>query len=438
MTLVEQIKNQFTPQTFTQLAQQLGCDESSARTATFAGLPAILSGLTGLTNTPDGTQRLASAMGRFDGNTFGNTFSNNPGTTIDQGTNVLNSIFNNATITGIVNALVKYTGVNTATAQKILAYLMPMILSAIAGRFNTSRPMNPQGLTTLFNDERNAIANAMPAGFSLADVPGVAQTGSVLRPATDGTPERPSSPMRWLVPALGIAAVALVLFFVFNGGPTLNVPPAGQLTTDLTTNFKSVTDSLNTVRDEASAQSAVAELKKLSTDLGKMKSQVDRLPAADKSKVGDMMKTNLAKIEEQCTKLMFVPGVSDKLKKTAEEIVEHVATISGMPVPRTVAVSSELSQAIANLTETLGKVKDATTAQEMLPKLQDVQSKIDAAKSDLDKLGESGKSAIAAAIRTAVEKLKETCDRVTAMEGVGPKVKPVVDAIVTKLQAMSA
>ena len=108
---------------------------------------------------------------------LGHKLSNQPGSVLEQGASILSSLFGSSTISGIVNALSRFASISPGATQKLLGYLTPLVMGTIASKF-TGKSMNAQGLASMFADEKANIANALPSGFSLSDVPGLAAAGS--------------------------------------------------------------------------------------------------------------------------------------------------------------------------------------------------------------------------------------------------------------------
>jgi hypothetical protein len=362
--------------------------------------------------------------------------ADNSGAAIDQGTGILDSLFSDATLTGIVNALARHTGIDSVAGRKLLGVLTPAILSAIAARF-AGRPVTPQGLTSFFAEERGALTSALPAGFSLANVPGVPNVGSVLRHGGEAAPSG-FTPIRWLAPALGIAALALVMFFVFRG-PTLSVPGADKVTTDLNDACKALTSTVEGIKDEPSAASAARELKKLDATFDGLKRQVKRLPEADKQKVMGVAKANLDRLEGQYARVVWVPGVDDQVRLPLDDVMAQLAAMGGVPAPKAAgAVSGEVAGAVTALNQTLRGIKDGPSAELALAKLKEIDGKLDDARANVGKLGESARSAVGAMVKPAVEKVREQAERLQGLPGAGEKVRPVVEGILKKLSGLAA
>jgi hypothetical protein len=312
------------------------------------------------------------------------------------------------------------------------------VLGAIAGRF-TGKGVNPQGLAGLFAEQKANIANAMPSGFSLADVPGVATTREAARMVEEAAQPAAATVWKWLIPVVAVIALgALLLWYFFGRTPSPKVPDFAQVSTDLTGTFKSLTESLTSIKDAASAEAAVPKLKEVDGKLDGMKALVDKLSDADRGKVTDLIKASFGKVEDQFAKLLWIPGVGDKIKSTVDGIMGKLAALGNLPVPKLSQVSAELAGAFSSLTAALTGIKDSASAEAALPTLRDISAKLDSAKSSLRGLTEDGRSTILAQAKLALGKLKDLTDKVLAMGGVGDKIRPAVEAIMDKLNALVA
>jgi hypothetical protein len=260
--------------------------------------------------------------------------------------------------------------------------------------------------------------------------------------------------MRWLLPIGGaLALVALVLWAAFRPSPPGNAPAASipeanasttisaapvQIQDRLTDSFKSVTSSLASVTDAASAAAAVPKLKDIGDKLDAIKPAMDKLPDAGKAKVKEMIQSDLASIDDRFAKLLWIPGIGDNLKQAVDPIMDRFASLGGLQVPRTANVSGELAGIVSALTGTLSGIKDATSAEAALPKLRELDNRLDASKDMMAGLPSSGKSTVNTLLKVATTNLKRLVDKVVATTGVGDSVKPVVDSIMAKLNALTA
>src|SRR5262249_30362352 len=138
MNLVNAIESQLSDEVIGKLGSLIGAKEDATRTVVGAAVPALLSGLSNLTSTAGGAQKLISALGKLEGGSLGNIASmltSNPSSVLDQGGSLLNSLLGGNAMSGITNTLARFAGMGSGSVQKLLGYLMPLALASIAGRF---------------------------------------------------------------------------------------------------------------------------------------------------------------------------------------------------------------------------------------------------------------------------------------------------------------
>jgi hypothetical protein len=444
MNLVETIKNQlFSDGHLFRLSSLIGATENATKSAVGAAVPSLLTALSHVTSSGgSGAQNLVSALGDLDSGAMSKAahmLSGHAESVLEQGNGLLSSLFSGSTVSGIVNAISKFSGIGGAAVQKLLGYLMPMVLGAIAGRF-AGKAASAQALTSMLADQNASIANALPSGFSLKDVPGLASVGSAARGAVEAAPSAASSLLKWALPVAALAAIAFVAWWFFHQPgqpPPLNVPApdVSRLTTDLTGDFKSLTDTFADIKDAASAGAAVPKLTEINRRLDELKAMAEKLPAAERGKITELIKPSLAKLEEQFAKLQWIPGVSD-IQPTVDGVMDKLASLGGLPAPQLPQVNGELAGAFSSLTDSLKGIKDAATAEAALPELTKINGKLDHAKASMDKLPTEGKATIISLLKPALVNLKELTDKVLAMAGVSEKIKPVIDGITGKLSAL--
>ena len=347
MNLVEQIKNQLTEGVLGHLSSLIGASEGETRSAVGAAVPAVLAALSNLVSSGSGAQKLASALGHFETGSVGHAgrmLSEQPAAVLEQGNGILNSLFSSGAVSGIVGALSRFAGIGSGSGQKLLGYLMPLVLGAIAGRF-TGKGVNPQGLAGLFADEKANIAKALPSGFSLADVPGAASTREAARMVEEAVRPAADTVWRWLIPVVAVIALgALLLWYFFGRTPSPTTPITSaissskdttaispskvgdfaQVSTDLTGTFKSLTESLTSIKDAASAEAALPKLRDISDRLDEAKSALGGLTESGRSTILAQAKLALGKLKELTDKVLAMGGVGDKVRPAVEAIMDKL------------------------------------------------------------------------------------------------------------------
>jgi hypothetical protein len=343
MNLVDVINNQLANGTINQLSSLIGAGEGATRTAVGAAVPAVLSALSSVASSKSGADKLISALGKFDAGSLGNLggiLSEQPGAVLEQGNGLLKSLFGGGTVSGIANALAGFAGLGSGAVQKLLGYLLPLVLGGIAGRF-AGKALSAQGLTSMLADQKANIANGLPSGLSLADVPGLQSVKAAAWQASDAVQQTGLSLWRWLAPVLGIGLVAL-LFWWFLGPraetstvakgpniPNVPVPNVSQLSSELTGTFKSITDTLSGIKDVASAEAALPTLRQLNGKLESAKSVVERLPAASKSTIAALAQSIMDQLRGFADKVLALAGVGDKIKPIVDAIMGNVRALAG-------------------------------------------------------------------------------------------------------------
>lgn len=143
-----------------------GLDRSTAGDVVDAGVPAILSGLAELVAKPGGARKLMGAMAeqtsdpdRISSNLIGSARAAASGN--DPLSAVLGQGVPNLVAAGIANL----HGVSVNAARTVLGLLTPFVLGGLR-RVQRARGLDANGLARMFEEQRDNIADAIPAGLS--------------------------------------------------------------------------------------------------------------------------------------------------------------------------------------------------------------------------------------------------------------------------------
>ena len=112
------------------------------------------------------------------------------------------------------------------------------------------------------------------------------------------------------------------------------------------------------------------------------------------------------------------------------------------PVPEVVQVDGvDLSKEVTAITDSLkgalGSITDAASAQTALPKLTEITAQVDKLTELVGKLGPDQKKIVAGLLATVLPALIELSNKVVALPGVGDIIKPTVDGLRAKLEALA-
>jgi hypothetical protein len=127
-------------------------------------------------------------------------------------------------------------------------------------------------------------------------------------------------------------------------------------------------------------------------------------------------------------------GMDDKAKM--EEKATMAPATGGLTVDG-IDVGQQVTSVFGTLQTALGGVTDVATAQAALPKIQDVAKTVDGMSAVAAKFTPEQKTAAGSLISTALPAIRAIADKALATQGVGDILKPVVDGIFAKLEAMT-
>jgi hypothetical protein len=478
MNIVQMILDQLLGGGLGKLSSLMGENETKTESALGAAVPSILTAISGLASDHDGAQRLVTSLGKFSPASLGNLgdlLSGQPESVAEKGNSILNSLFGGNVLSGLIGSLSRFAGLGNGPIKSLLGYVTPLVLGAVAKQF-LGKPITQQGLMGFFADQKNNIANALPEGLSLPGIPKAMQAESprasynAPKPAARksyGTADSSTASIaKWVLPLVCLAALAALAYAFWPRRPDDAVakstksprsieservqtnkpilPDVDGVTTSLTADFSKLTDTLKSIKDPASALMALPKFTELAGSMDQLKSLVNALPEVGKTKVSELIRTNLKSVHEHFARVLMIPGVTDKLRPALEGIVNKMTALGGLPAAEFSLPSAELSALggkISGLTtsliESLNQVTDVESATAAIPKLEEFEKQLDATQVAVEKLPAAGRSTISAMLKTALTKLKDIVDKVVAIPGVGDQLKPVIDPIMEKLNHLA-
>jgi hypothetical protein len=363
MNLVKEILNRCSGDVLNQIAAKLGVDESAAGDAVQAAVPAMLGGLASVASREDGARKLTSAissLGSSSMDDMAGSFGGNADALADRGSSLLSSLFGDGMIASLAGALGRYTGLTGSSIKSVLAMLAPMVLGKVASAWK-AKGGTPQALTNLFAEQRHNIAEAMPAGFSLADAPDWSTASRAAPSMATATADRYARPAKrsaasWAVP-LALGAIACLLLWSFlrprdDAGAVADRPadqaqqevtamkpvaPAGpaapgatevaRINDDLRGIFATASKVFAEIKDAASAEAARPELEALNARIDGMQGTLATLPATSTESLRATADRSIAELKEQGAKSLETPGLSAETKTQIDGILQKLGTL---------------------------------------------------------------------------------------------------------------
>lgn len=110
------------------------------------------------------------------------------------------------------------------------------------------------------------------------------------------------------------------------------------------------------------------------------------------------------------------------------------APVSG---PDAAQLTTDVNGLFSGLTKALETVKDSESAAAAIPQLTELKGKLDLIKAGWEKLADSAKPAVAAAVATGLDALKALVAKVMELPGVKEKLQPVVDGLMEQLATLA-
>ena len=363
------------------LGAVIGASPAKTKSAIGTAVPALLAGLVGVAQSPEGRNRLATQVQGQDTGLLDNitdALSGGRGTSlIDSGNSTLSSLLGQDKIDGLAGAVSRFAGLDRTSTQPLLGALAPIVMSVL-GREQRSQGLDAQGLASMLGEQKDNIAQALPAGLAsalgptglldgVADRPGrgastVEQADRATAAGADRAAgavssqaagmaagaRRSGSTLRWAVGGVAALAVLWIAYqSLFRGeqveqateqvvdtaaqvGESAKSLMVGDVDVgrEVSNLFESATTALNDVTDNASADAARPKLSEVSASLDKVGGLVEQLPAEGKSALAALVTAALPDLETLVAKVNEIPGAADAIKPVADAMLEKMRAMT--------------------------------------------------------------------------------------------------------------
>ena len=354
--LVAEVTEILSPALVSRIASALGLNQTSTQKAIVAAIPALLASLISYVSTPQGATKLNEVVRKQEPGMLSSLASaiGEPGqkALIDQGSSVLTSLLGGKTLSALSGALGQYAGTGEGSSKNLLGILGPVVLGVL-GREQRDKGLDAAGLANLLTSQKNNVAAALPSGFSkYLTQAGILDDATIsrVRPTASARTTSSSSIWPWLLGALVLLALASLAWHLLQGrhkqlAETTNAPIAGQTTApaeapyaglfaklkgvkagdvdvgDLAT--AAVNDlytSLQGVKDEATAQSAMPGLTKASSEFDQLTGVLNQLSPENRKTLTDLFASIKPNLDQLLDKALAIPGVGSIIKPTVDAI----------------------------------------------------------------------------------------------------------------------
>ena len=379
VNLVSLVAQFITPVLVNRIAGALGINPGLAQTLINAAIPSVLGSLGGVAATPNGAKTISNAISNQDPDLLGSLMKSvggaGQGDMLNAGSNMLGSLIGNNAIGGLAGALGKFAGADANAAKGILGLVTPAVMGTL-GQQDPDSWADGNGIANLFASQKSAIAAAMPAGLgsilSSAGIPnlgglasGAAATATaaagaavasassaardVRNTAAAALPSAPAGLPSWLLPAVAVAAVALLAWWFLGRGtekmevkapaavstpavPVAPVVPALPDVADLgkqaSTTLTGLTATLASITNADTAKAALPKLTETAGALDKISGLADKLPAEAKTMFKGPLAGLIGPIKDAIGKVTALPGVGDIVKAQTDPLLAKLDALA--------------------------------------------------------------------------------------------------------------
>ena len=377
--LIDLIKDQLSDQVMNHVSSMLGGDANQVSSAIGSAIPGLLEGLMNSGSDSTNANAMVDAINKQDdgildnlGDLLGN--SDSQGSLLSTGSDLLSSLLGNNALGTLASTIAGFSGLGRGSSKSLLGFLAPVIFSVIKRKLLGSGGLSVSSLMDMFSGQKDNIAAAMPSGFvqQLSASDTIASTTSKVNDS-DSAPSKTSSTVSeiddvaeqatstagaWFARLLPLALLCGVAWFAYNqfSKSSIEIPesktipqgttdtiikdvlePAQTIVQDQQVNVNvkeelsvilgSVTNSLGSITDVASANEAIPQLNTATEKLGGLANILDRMPAVAREPVKQVISGGLPQLQALIDKVVAIPGVGPVIKPVADGLLQKIALL---------------------------------------------------------------------------------------------------------------
>jgi hypothetical protein len=213
LNIVDMVKGYLTGGITNSVSSLLGESKEKTQSGIDGAIPGLLSGFDTVASTPDGAQRLASAVNKGDEGILSNLSSIlGSAASSDAGSGILQSILGSGALSQLTGLIGNSSGLSGKSTGTLLSLLAPVVIGVLK-KLTTSGGLDAAGLSNLLSGQRSNIAAAMPEGMRGGKREPAAETRWAPREVREpaGTERRKSS-TGWVLPLIAFALLAGLLW----------------------------------------------------------------------------------------------------------------------------------------------------------------------------------------------------------------------------------
>jgi len=338
----------------TRIASALGLDQTQVRKAVDAGVPALLAAFISSASKSQGASKLSQVVAQQEPGVLSSLASVIGGsgqrTLIDTGASALTSLLGGKTVDALTSAIGSYAGTGQGGAKNLIGLLGPVVLGVL-GQQQRSSGLDASGLAKLLASQKDDVLAALPSGFSkylsgtgiLDNLP-----SSTTKPTAKTSSSSFPSGWRWLLVALALLAVGALAWRLLSRhhveGPKVTVEtPSPTEAFDKLRGVKvgdvdigelaksavnGLSSSIKGIKDEATAQTAIPELTKASSQFDQLIGLLGQLSPDSRKALADAFVAIRPTLDNFFDQAVGLPGVGPVIKPTLETIRSKLNTLA--------------------------------------------------------------------------------------------------------------
>lgn len=161
-----------TGDTLSGISEQLGVDKNKTQQAITLALPMLIGALNRNASTSDGAQALTGALQRdHNGSILEDLLGNlSKSNTVDNGSAILGHVFGYKR-SGFEQNISRTSGLDLEKTVQLLSMLAPVVLGVL-GQIKHKQSMDPQGVASFLQNERQTAESAVPGLAKFLDMDG--------------------------------------------------------------------------------------------------------------------------------------------------------------------------------------------------------------------------------------------------------------------------
>jgi len=297
---------------------------------------------------------------------------------------MLNSLLGGDMVSSIVSAISRHTNMGAVGVRKLLAFVMPMVVGAVANKFR-GQAVTPQAISGFFSNQMPEFSRSLPSGFSLSSIPGLSRAMATVQGVTDSVegPGRTAtqharqqakvfsrepvgashgSTARWILPMVAVALLAFLAWNFFersNSNKSAPVttttpvarettlppvttaprnttgdketiltgynPESAELSNKLSAAYKEANSIIAGVTDVISAEAAVPRLREVNEQIDTLSERWEQLPEASRMSIYSVTTRELPEMQQEKDRVLAIPGVADVLRPVLNDTVTKLS-----------------------------------------------------------------------------------------------------------------